>query len=149
MKEELITVSVDELKDAEKAMKKFVAEKFMEYAEEHIQEINEEHQISENLMKNMVDNAKHWMEMDDFDIEYLYKCSYSMLLDEIYFSVDELCAYILDPEKYKKDFLITDEYGLLSYKNINEHGVSDYVKDQCQFDMYLMLKQDPNYDFGL
>jgi len=149
MKEELITVSVDELKEAEQEMKEFVAEQFTDYAEENIQEISEEHQISEKLMKNMVDCAKHWMQLDDFDLDDFHMACYAMLLEEIKFSVDELCAYIVDPEKFKKDFLITDEYGLLSYRNVNEHGVKDYVNYKCQLDIYRMLQQNPDYDFGL
>lgn len=149
MKEELITVSVDELKEAEQELKEFVAKEFIEYAEENIQEVSEEHHISESLMKNMEKNARHWIGMEDFDLDEFHMACYAMLLEEIKFSVDELCAYILDPEKFKKDFLITDEYGLLSYKNVNEHGVKDYVKYKCQLDMYFMLKQNPNYDFDL
>lgn len=149
MKEELITISVDELKDAEKAMKEFVAEKFMKFAEENIQEINEKYIIEPELMDIMVDNARAWIEDEDFEVDDLHKICYSMLLDEIHFSVDELCSYISDPITFKKEFSMTGENDLMKCKNLSEHGLKDYVKYKCQLDIYLMLLQDPDYDFDL
>lgn len=100
MSAELISVSVDELKEAEQALKEFVAEQYLHYLSACEDTLSRKYKITKRDKKALFDEVmKAGKTTEEIDKENL-----DNLIKGIRFSMDQICDFIADPEYYKESF---------------------------------------------
>ena len=100
MGKDLISVPVDELQEAEQALKKFVAESFLHYLSACEETMSRKYKITKRDKKAIFDEVqkegKPQKEIDKENLENLIK--------RIHLSTEQICDYIADPEDFKESF---------------------------------------------
>lgn len=104
MDKELISVSVDELKEAEQELKEFVAEKYLHHLSACEDTLSRRYKITKRDKKEMFDEVQK----DSKTEEEIDKETFDNLVKSIHFSTEQICEYIADPEYYKESYPIID-----------------------------------------
>ena len=104
MSEELISISVDELKEAEQELKEFVAEKHLHYLSACEDTLSREYKITlrdkNALFDKVMKSGKTTEEID--------KENFDNLMKGIHFTTEQICNYIANPEYYKESYPLVD-----------------------------------------
>ena len=99
MSEELISISVDELKEAEQELKEFVAEKHLHYLSACEDTLSREYKITLRDKKALFDKVmKSGKTTEEIDKE-----NFDNLMKGIHFTTEQICNYIANPEYYKEN----------------------------------------------
>lgn len=104
MDKELISVSVDELKEAEQALKEFVAEKYLHYLSACEDTLSRKYKITKRDKKALFDKVQE----DSKTEEEIDKETFNNLVKRIRFTTEQICEYVTDPESYKESYPLID-----------------------------------------
>lgn len=124
MKEELISVSVDELKEAEQEMTQFLAESYLDYLSACEDTLSRKYKITKSDKQELFDKVQK----DSKTLEEIKQETFDNLVKRIHFSTEQICEYIEEPESFKEMF------GLFS-----ERPYEKYMEEEAEKEAFLGL----------